>query len=248
MSITRNLKRASLALLTMVSATDAAGQLTIEFENSGVERGITVPGAREFDVLGSSWSGGVVGTARIPPLYASGAFSYEIVDAAGSAAFEPAAMRIRFFFVHGFGFPSGTATAFARDESVVGTVASRQATSFGAPANFVEFAAAEPIGRVEFSGGVIDSVTFDVVTAATPTPSVAPSATPTPTATPDAPVCAGDCDGNHAVTVDEILRGVSIALGGQALGLCPAFDRDGDAAVTVDEIVAAVSNALVGCA
>lgn len=73
---------------------------------------------------------------------------------------------------------------------------------------------------------------------------------PTPTATPTAttaPPCAGDCDGNGDVTVDELVKGVNIALGSTELVACPAFDADGAGSVTVDEVVAAVNRALAGC-
>lgn len=59
--------------------------------------------------------------------------------------------------------------------------------------------------------------------------------------------CTGDCDGNGAVTVDEIIVGLSIALGQLPIGDCQAFDQDGSNSVTVDEIVTAVSNGLGGC-
>lgn len=59
--------------------------------------------------------------------------------------------------------------------------------------------------------------------------------------------CAGDCNGDDAVTVDEIVMAVAIALGRQSVGECPAADTDGDGQVTVDEIVRAVAAALSGC-
>lgn len=59
--------------------------------------------------------------------------------------------------------------------------------------------------------------------------------------------CTGDCDGNGFVTVDELVRGVDIALGLTLLNDCPSFDRDGDHKVSVDELVAAVNAALNKC-
>jgi len=59
--------------------------------------------------------------------------------------------------------------------------------------------------------------------------------------------CAGDCDGNGSVTVDEIVRGVSIALGNTAASECAAMDRDSSGSVTVDEIITALVHALNGC-
>lgn len=59
--------------------------------------------------------------------------------------------------------------------------------------------------------------------------------------------CAGDCDGDGSVTVDEVITGVNIALGISPIESCVAFDRDGDGIITVDEVILAVSTALVGC-
>jgi len=61
------------------------------------------------------------------------------------------------------------------------------------------------------------------------------------------PGCVGDCKGDDSVTVDELLKGVSIALGTLPLSQCSPFDLNGDGAVTVDEILIAVNNALEGC-
>ncbi len=69
------------------------------------------------------------------------------------------------------------------------------------------------------------------------------AATPTPVAT-----CAGDCNGDGEVTVDEILTMVNIALGSGSVADCLAGDVNGDGEITVDEIVTAVGNALNGCA
>jgi hypothetical protein len=60
--------------------------------------------------------------------------------------------------------------------------------------------------------------------------------------------CVGDCAVDGSVTVDEIVVGVSIALGQNGIDRCLMFDRSGDGAVTVDEILAAVAAALGGCA
>jgi DNA-binding beta-propeller fold protein YncE len=60
--------------------------------------------------------------------------------------------------------------------------------------------------------------------------------------------CAGDCNGDHVVTIDELLAGVNMSLGSAVLTTCLNFDRNGDGEVTVDELIAAVTNALQGCA
>jgi hypothetical protein len=59
--------------------------------------------------------------------------------------------------------------------------------------------------------------------------------------------CAGDCNDDGAVTIDELLRGVNIALGNTSIADCPVFDASGDLTVTVDELLKAVGNALNGC-
>jgi pimeloyl-ACP methyl ester carboxylesterase len=59
--------------------------------------------------------------------------------------------------------------------------------------------------------------------------------------------CEGDCGGNDQVTVDELIKGVSIALGSLPLGACGAFDLNGDGVVSVDELITAVSRSMNGC-
>jgi Tol biopolymer transport system component len=81
-----------------------------------------------------------------------------------------------------------------------------------------------------------------------------PTGTPTATPTMDGPAgpCVGDCNGNNVVTIDELVRMVSIALGLQTL--CPngtpgclAGDATCDCTITVDDIIKAVLNSLNGC-
>ncbi|MFQ5665348.1 MAG: OmcA/MtrC family decaheme c-type cytochrome [Candidatus Binatia bacterium] len=62
-----------------------------------------------------------------------------------------------------------------------------------------------------------------------------------------AQACAGDCDGSGAVTVDEIVTVVNIALESLDVSSCTAGDTNASGDVTVDEIVAAVNSALNGC-
>ena len=60
-------------------------------------------------------------------------------------------------------------------------------------------------------------------------------------------VCAGDCDANGLVTVNELISGVQISLQRMALPVCDSLDRDRDDRVTVDELIVAVNNGLHGC-
>ena len=59
--------------------------------------------------------------------------------------------------------------------------------------------------------------------------------------------CAGDCNRDGTVTVDEILTMVNIALGNTELSKCTAGDANKDEQITIDEILTAVNNALSGC-
>jgi hypothetical protein len=75
--------------------------------------------------------------------------------------------------------------------------------------------------------------------------------------TPPAQTCAGDCNGNGQVSVDEVITLVNITLavpqpsactaGGTPVSVCTGGDLNGDGQITIDEIVAAVSKALNGC-
>jgi hypothetical protein len=60
-------------------------------------------------------------------------------------------------------------------------------------------------------------------------------------------VCVGDCSGDLAVGIDELVLGVTLALADRSASACPSFDRDGDDRVRVPELVAAVRSALDGC-
>jgi hypothetical protein len=107
------------------------------------------------------------------------------------------------------------------------------------------------------------------ITPPTPTPTFTttrtstPTATPTPTgtsipeptatmaqepsATPVAEPCAGDCDGDGEVTIDEIVALVSIVLELSSASSCPPGDSNRDGFVTIDEVIGAVSRALDQC-
>jgi hypothetical protein len=60
-------------------------------------------------------------------------------------------------------------------------------------------------------------------------------------------VCAGDCNTDGEVTVDELLTAADIALGTAPLSQCQSLDADGDHQVSIDEIVHATIRALNGC-
>jgi hypothetical protein len=58
--------------------------------------------------------------------------------------------------------------------------------------------------------------------------------------------CAGDCNGDGAVTVDELTKLVRLVMSASG-DVCSAADRDSDARITVDEVLAAVARSLFGC-
>ncbi len=59
--------------------------------------------------------------------------------------------------------------------------------------------------------------------------------------------CTGDCNGDGQVAINELIRGVNIALDRATTESCPAFDSDGNSAITIAELVAAVGFNLEGC-
>jgi hypothetical protein len=103
-----------------------------------------------------------------------------------------------------------------------------------------------------FAGLTVDNAVNAAQTTATNDPMVQMvieenRLTPTPTPTPEGIRCAGDCDGNGDVTVDELIKGVNIALGNLPLAVCSSFDTDRSGDVTITELIGAVNNALAGC-
>jgi hypothetical protein len=58
------------------------------------------------------------------------------------------------------------------------------------------------------------------------------------------PVLVGDCNRNGAVAINELIRGVNIALGGAPVSECLPFDRVADGQVSVTELIRGVRNAL----
>jgi putative iron-regulated protein len=59
--------------------------------------------------------------------------------------------------------------------------------------------------------------------------------------------CVGDCDANGAVSIDEIISGVNLALGVDAVS-CAPLDTDVNSDIAINELIGAVSAALEGCA
>ncbi|MDX2170435.1 MAG: hypothetical protein SF182_25410 [Deltaproteobacteria bacterium] len=82
-----------------------------------------------------------------------------------------------------------------------------------------------------------------------PSASASPSSTPTTTPTRGVVVdCPGDCNGDGATAIDELVQAISIANGDQPTSRCPRLDLNSDGAVSISEVVVAVAGALGGCA
>ncbi len=62
-----------------------------------------------------------------------------------------------------------------------------------------------------------------------------------------AQVCAGDCDDSGGVSIDELIRGVRIALGMELVEQCATIDENGDGDVSIAELIGAVRSALTAC-
>jgi len=83
-----------------------------------------------------------------------------------------------------------------------------------------------------------------VDTPAEPTPSG--TAVETATATPTGG-CAGDCNDDGSVAINELITGVNISLGQRDISACPAFDTSANGSVEIAELIRAVRNSLDGC-
>ena len=59
--------------------------------------------------------------------------------------------------------------------------------------------------------------------------------------------CPGDCNGNHAVSINELLMLVNVALGDTSKSACAAGDANHDGTVGIDDLVSAVDKSLHGC-
>jgi hypothetical protein len=62
-----------------------------------------------------------------------------------------------------------------------------------------------------------------------------------------AAACTGDCNGDHTVSIDELVRGVAIGLDPADVESCPRFDIDRNREVSIDELIGGVGAALGIC-
>jgi hypothetical protein len=105
-------------------------------------------------------------------------------------------------------------------------------------------AAETPTATATGEATATSTATFASSATPTATPTDGPSATPTPTL-PGAG-CVGDCSGDGAVAVDELVRIVALAAGSE-VEECVAADGNGDRTISISEVVWAIRSALEGC-
>jgi len=144
---------------------------------------------------------------------------------------------------------TATLTASATATRTATAPASASATSTTSPTQSATAAATVTrTPSATAAATVTRSITL-TVTATRPAATATRTATAvhTVTATRTTRPCAGDCNGDGEVSVDELVRGVNIALGSAPARTCAGVDTNGDREVTVDELVAAVNAALRGC-
>lgn len=99
-------------------------------------------------------------------------------------------------------------------------------------------------GTITVQGGPTPTNTPTATPTSTATLTPTPTPTPTPTRTPKP--CAGDCNGDRVVTVDELLTLANVALGNLPSAACVPGASNG-AQDSLAAIVQAINNAVDGC-
>lgn len=152
-----------------ITATDAEGddyvidaqrREVINFDDGPNERDVTPPGTTSFSHQGTTWSGGEVvqGISELQGSFDNGL--YLVNNGVAEVVFDDPVNAASFFFVHGMGVAAGTATAFDDNGSTLGSVDSSAATTFADPGNFKTLDFVNPIKRITFSNGIVDSFDF----------------------------------------------------------------------------------------
>lgn len=156
------------------------------------------------------------------------------------------------------GIPTGTATATAvgtftpvATGTPLLTATPIVTATVPATATIPATATAIPTGTAQATPTGIPTGTVAATATPTgvPTGTAAMTVTPTgvPTGTTNAAIaCVGDCSGDYIVTIDDLMRGVSIVLGIMAPEDCPMMSQNG-VTMTIHELIRGVINALEGC-
>ncbi len=149
--------------LLVVGSGAFAQTVTVNFDNSNGEAGITAVQAENFTVEQSAFSGGQI-EAVDAALRATGAHAYA-ADAQTSIEFAEPAQQLRFFFVHAGSVPA-TVEFIDLNGAVIDSANSRLATSQGDSDNYINFNSDRPIKSVRFDGGYVDSFAYTLANAA----------------------------------------------------------------------------------
>jgi len=112
------------------------------------------------------------------------------------------------------------------------------------PGLYVLFGAGNSVDASTTPDGDEAAITTLMITVGSVPPTA--TATPPPTATPVVR-CAGDCNRDGVVGINELVLAVNVALGALPASSCTACDTNGDGMVSISELVAAVNRALNGC-
>ena len=148
-------------------------------------------------------------------------------------------------FVLNGGFWGGIGAVATPTATVTSTVPPTHTASATASPTMPDTTPTPSVTATAATGTPSGSPTASQTASATAT---APPPTTSPTPTPTPPACTGDCNHDDTVTVDELIKGVNIALGTASVDTCLDMDANGDGAVTINELIAAVNRALNGCA
>ena len=83
----------------------------------------------------------------------------------------------------------------------------------------------------------------------TPTSTLTPTvkATSTPSVSPTPTPCAGDCNGNGRVDIDDFTKAESVIVGREPFADCLPFDANHTGRIDIDDFTVAAQNAVRGC-
>ncbi len=166
------------ASFAQISLATGGETFYLDFDGEGVEEGITGTGATDFQIHGSTWTGGRVAEHFTDSKYAaSGLNSFEIRESA-LVVFDKPIISLKMFFVFHDDIDSLTRAGVApytEDNIKIGHHYSRRATFFNDPFNYAmfEFEYEHPIKELRFFGatmqvaanGFVDNVCWTTVPA-----------------------------------------------------------------------------------
>jgi hypothetical protein len=113
------------------------------------------------------------------------------------------------------------------------------------PGTYMLFGAGNSVDFFGSASG--DQAAITVLQIAVGVVAATPTATAAPTATVPPPMCAGDCDGNATVAINELIVCVNIALEAASVDTCAPCDTTDDGIVSVNDLIAAVGRIIGGC-